>query len=129
MILFCLYLRVTQLRVQVCYKQAKKWQEAGDACANPLSLTSTPLFTTPNPCVYNTKPLCLQPQTLLFTTPNPFVYNTKPLCLQPQTPVFTTPNPFVYRWIRYKKCAEMMLEMKNDFDASNHFLEAAVHDP
>ena len=85
MILFCLYLRVTQLCVQVCYKQAKKWQEAGDACANPPSLTSTPLF--------------------------------------------TTPNPFVYRWIRYKKCAEMMLEMKNDFDASNHFMEAAVHDP
>jgi len=41
----------------VCYKQAKKWQEAGDA---------------------------------------------------------------------YKKCAEMMLEMKNDFEASNHFIEASV---
>jgi hypothetical protein len=71
------------LRSQICFKQAKKWQEAGDACVK----SSFKRFY------------------LLFIT-------------SPQHRNDTLNS--------YVKCAEMMLEMKQNHDACNNFLEAAV---
>ncbi len=77
---FAIVILIILFPLQICFKQAKKWQEAGDACVRHLFIH--------------------------------FVNAASTRCW------FTLSS--------YVKCAEMMLEMKQNHDACNNFLEAAV---